>query len=136
MKDFESMLAILLIFGGPVFVIFFVCLFRFLKARMRHKEILAAIEKGVALPEPPPSKPRIPRWITSVAIGIAFIVFSPAFVLVGMGVGSHADTARITVICGTAMPSLICLSIGLFFFIRGILLRKYEKQAQLPKASQ
>lgn len=124
--DLEGILAILLIFGGPILIVFVVCLFRFLKARMRHKEILVAIEKGVVLPEP--SKPRIPTWITNIAIGIAFIVFSPAFVLVGMGAGNQVGCMATTVICGTAMPSLIFFSIGLFFFIRGILLRKHERQ--------
>jgi len=125
--DLEGILAIVLIFGGPILIVFVVCLFRFLKARMRHKEILVAIEKGVALPEP--SKPRIPTWITNVAIGTAFIVFSPAFILVGMGAGHEVGCMKTTVICGTAMPSLVFFSIGLFFFIRGLLLRRYECQA-------
>jgi len=124
--DLEGILAIVLIFGGPILIVFVVCLFRFLKARMRHKQILMAIEKGVTLPEP--SKPRIPTWITNVAIGIAFIVFSPAFVLVGMGAGHEVGCMKTTVICGTAMPSLIFFSIGLFFFIRGLLLGRHERQ--------
>lgn len=127
--DLEGILAIVLIFGGPLLIVFVVCLFRFLKARMRHREILAAIEKGITLPEPESSKPRIPRWITNVAIGAAFIVFSPAFILVGMGAGHEVGCMKTTVLCGTAMPSLIFFSIGLFFFIRGLLLRKHECQA-------
>ncbi len=126
--DLEGILAILLIFGGPILIVFVVCLFRFLKARMRHKQILMAIEKGVTLPELGFSKPRIPTWITNVAIGIAFIVFSPAFVLVGMGAGHEVGCMKTTVICGTAMPSLIFFSIGLFFFIRGLLLGRHERQ--------
>ena len=127
--DLEGILAIVLIFGGPLLIVFVICLFRFLKARMRHREILAAIEKGMTLPEPGFSKPRIPRWITNVAIGTAFIVFSPAFILVGMGAGNEVGgNEKTMVICGTAMPSLIFLSIGLFFFIRGLLLRKHEYQ--------
>ena len=133
--DWEGILAILLIFGGPVLIVFVVCLFRFLKARMQHREILAAIEKGMTLPELPLSKPRIPTWITNVAIGTAFIVFSPAFVLVGMGACNEVGDMKTTVICGTAMPSLIFFSIGLFFFIRGMLLRRHECQTA-QRASQ
>ncbi len=127
--DLEGILAIVLIFGGPLLIVFVVCLFRFLKARMRHREILAAIEKGMTLPpELLSSKPPIPRWITNMAIGTAFIVFSPAFVLVGMGAGHEVGCMKTTVICGTAMPSLIFFSIGLFFFIRGLLLGRHERQ--------
>lgn len=126
--DLEGILAIVLIFGGPILMVFVVCLFRFLKARMRHKQILMAIEKSVTLPEPESSKPRIPTWITNVAIGAAFIVFSPAFILVGMGAGHEVGDMKTTVICGTAMPSLIFFSIGLFFFIRGLLLGRHERQ--------
>jgi len=133
--DWEGMLAILLIFGGPILVVFVVCLFRFLKSRMQHKEILAAIEKGVAIPDLRTAKPLIPRWITNIALGIALIVLSPAFVLHGIGTSGMKglESLKTVLIYNTAFPTLICFSIGLFFLIRGLLLRKHEKDNQPPK---
>jgi hypothetical protein len=119
----EDIFPILAVFGTPVLIIIVVCLFRLMKAHMRHKEVLAAIEKGIALPEPPPSSP---RWITNVAIGAAFIAFSPAFVLIGIGAAQQVGGPESTIVFGgTAFPSLIFLSLGLFFLIRGLLVRKY-----------
>jgi hypothetical protein len=124
----EDVVAVFGVFGMPVLIVFVVCLFRFLKARMRHREILAAIEKGITLPELSSSKPRIPSWITNLAIGIAFIVFSPAFIIVGLGAAGKVGSVKSVVLGGTAMPSLVFLSLGLFFLIRGLLLRKHERQ--------
>ena len=114
-------------FWATALIVFIVCLFRFFRARMRHREILAAIEKGVALPELP-SAHRIPNWITSTAIGIGLIVFSPAFILVGLGASKQVSEMRMTILGGTAFPSLLCFSIGLFFLIRGLLLKKHIRQ--------
>jgi len=124
MEDIKGIVAIIAVFGMPVFIVFFVCWFRYLRARMRHAQILAAIEKGITLPEPP----GFPKWITSAAIGIAFIVFSPAFILVGLGASDQVNEMRTTILSGTAFPSLAFLSIGIFFLIRGLLLRKHERQ--------
>jgi hypothetical protein len=129
----EDVVGIIAVFGMPVLIVFFVCWFRYLKARMRHKEILAAIEKGVTLPEPA-SPPSFPSWITSVAIGIGFIVFSPAFILVGLGAARVVGGKESAVVFGgTAMPTLIFLSIGVFFLVRGLLLRRHMRKTNQPQ---
>jgi hypothetical protein len=117
---------VIVTFGSIILIVFVVALFRFLRARMRHKEVLAAIEKGVAIPDLSTSKPRIPRGITNIALGIALIVLSPAFIF------------QPTLIWGwgSAFPSLVCFSIGLFCLIRGLMLRKHEKDNQPPKAAE
>jgi hypothetical protein len=120
---------------ATVLIILVIYLFRFFRAKMKHKEILAAIEKGLPLPQQV-FTPRIPNWITGIAIGIAFIVFSPAFVLVGLGAAQQVgNDLSAAVFGGTAFPSLIFLSIGLFFLIRGMLLRKHERQISCAKTN-
>jgi len=120
--DWEGVIAIVGIFGMPVLIVFFVCLFRFLKNRMRHREVLAAIEKGIVLPESEVRKAVIPPWITSVAAGVGLLVFSPTFIIKAV-----MESSNIT---GAIGKSLFFLSIGLFFLIRGLLLRKHEKQRE------
>ena len=118
-------------------IVFFVGLFRFLRARMRHKEVLAAIEKGVAVPDLSPAKPRIPRGITNIAFGIALVVLSPAFILHGLAAGriEGMESLAQTIIWGSAFPSLVCFSIGIFCLVRGWMIRKHEKENQPPKAA-
>lgn len=129
---------LIVIFGGIALIVFVVSLFRFLRARMRHKEVLAAIEKGVAVPNLSTAKPRIPRGITNIAFGIALIVLSPAFMLHGLAACriQGMESLAPTLIWGSAFPSLVCFSIGLFCFIRGWMLRKYEKENQPPKTAE
>jgi len=134
----EDIIVPAIVFGSIVLIVFVVALFRFLRARMRHKEVLAAIEKGVAIPDLSTAKPRIPRGITNIALGIALIVLSPAFMLHGLAACSiqGMESLAPTIIWGSAFPSLVCFSIGLFCFIRGLMLRKYEKENQPPKTAE
>ncbi len=136
---------VIVVFGSIFLIVFVVALFRFLRARMRHREVLAAIEKGIPLPELTAaeprilqSKPRIPRGITNIALGIALIVLSPAFMLHGLAAGKMQGMESLapTIIWGSAFPSLVCFSIGLFCFIRGWMLRKHEKENQPPNAAE
>jgi hypothetical protein len=132
----EDILAIIFIFGTPFLIVCLILLFQYLKARMRHKEILAAIEKGVALPELPvsepvsvPVTPRTPRWIGSISLGVGLLVFSCiSIVLWAINYAKHGGMRNEFTI------GSVCLALGLVFLIRGLLLQKYEKQAQLPKA--
>jgi len=133
------------VFGFIFLVVFVVTLFGFLRARMRHKEVLAAIEKGIPLPELTAaeprvlqSRPRMPRWITNVSLGIALIVLSPAFMFHGLAAGrmQGMESLSQTIIWGSAFPSLVCFSIGLFCLIRGWMLRKHEKENQPPKVAE
>ena len=128
----------IMVFGFIFLIVFVVALFRFLRAKMRHKEVLAAIEKGVAIPDLSTAKPRIPRGITNIALGIALIVLSPAFMLHGLAACriQGLESLAPTIIWGSAFPSFVCFSIGLFCLVRGLMLRKYEKENQPPKAAE
>ncbi len=73
--------------GGNVLilsVIFFALLCRYLIARFRHKQILAAIEKGLPLSDLKANKLQAPRWITNLTFGIALLLISPCIIIFGL----------------------------------------------------
>jgi hypothetical protein len=121
----EAIVVQAMLFGSIVLIVFIVGMFLFLRARMRHREIMAAIEKGVSLSELRASefsKPHMPRWIGNMSLGIAFLIVSPVFIVHGLlSVGRSG--------MGNIIPTFICFGIGVCFLIRGLLFRKYEHQA-------
>ncbi len=94
-------------------------LFEHLKKRLEHKQILAAIEKGIPLSElkPPKPQPAGPSWVRYISVGVALIV--AAFVLFLFRDWNPGGIV-IAVLLGT----------GAAWTIRGLLHRKYESKGQ------
>ncbi|MFB0524996.1 MAG: hypothetical protein ACETVZ_05605 [Phycisphaerae bacterium] len=89
----------------------------YLKKRLEHKQIMAAIEKGTPLSELKPPKQNGALWIRSLTIGIALLVFAlPLLVLGRPGPG--------------AILIAVLFGIGVAWIIRGLLHRKYQTQSQ------
>ena len=104
----------------------------FLKKRLEHRQIMAAIEKGTPLSELRPAKPTGPTWIRSVTIGIALLLASLPFLYMFL----ESLIRRGYTNEGGLFPFGILFAIGIAFFIRGLLQRKTEKaQNQLPRAT-
>jgi len=128
----EGIIVFLIFFGmsTPVIII---CLFYYLKKRLEHKQIMAAIEKGI-----PPQQiiktvtPASPRWIKSLTRGTGILLI--AIILLTFGLVSGNCCFGFPFGSTRNLIALILLAIGLNLVIRGLLLRKAEaRQNQASK---
>jgi len=102
-----------------------VVVFRLIVAILRHKEIMAAIEKGVPLTQlRHPIK--MPNWITSTSIGTAALIVSVGIFCFFLK--NQCDTGALLV------ASIFC-GIGVLFLIRGLLLRKVRQNNSTAQQS-
>ena len=92
----------------------------YLKKRLEHKQIMAAIEKGTPLSDfiPPKPKPAGPAWIKYVSAGIALIIIGLGFTF--FHPGENAGHFVFAVLCG----------VGAGLLVRGLLHRKYYLKNQ------
>jgi len=111
----------LLVFIGISSPIIVIGVIYYLKKRLEHKQIMAAIEKGTPLSEiiPPKPKPAGPAWIRYVSIGIALIIIGFAFI-VGPTIEGGFE----------AVIAFVILGVGAAWLIRGLLHRKYYLKNQ------
>ena len=128
----EGIIVFLIFFGmsTPVIII---CLFYYLKKRLEHKQIMAAIEKGI-----PPQQilktvtPANPRWIKSLTRGTGILLI--AIILLTFGLVNGNCCLGLPFGSTRSLIALILLAIGLNLVIRGLLLRKAEaRQNQASK---
>jgi hypothetical protein len=113
-------------------IVLVICLFYYLKKRLDHKQIMAAIEKGTPLsdlrPVKRPAKGTVeqkgPRWIKSIVVGIALIFISLPFLVTFL-----EALIRRGYVDDDLVPFGILFGIGFAFFVRGLLLRKTWRQS-------
>ena len=93
--------------AAPIIIIGF---FYYLKKRLDHKQIIAAIEKGTPLSElrGPKRQPAGPPWIKYVSFGVGMLVIAIGFV-----------------VSGRAWATSVIAGIGACWLTRGLLHRKY-----------
>jgi len=91
----------------------------YLKKRLEHKQIMAAIEKGTPLSEIRPPKENGNLWIKNLTIGIALLI---------MGVGWSTVMDR-----HAMFAAFVVIGVGVAWIIRGILNRKYQLQKQVAQ---
>lgn len=119
-REAFGIMLVLLAASAPIIIIGIVAI---VKKEFEHKQIMAAIQKGIPLSELRPLRQRQngPAWIRRITVGIVLIVIGLAFVVVGVhGVPN-------------LFVGLILCAIGIASVVRGALLRKYEPQT-LPSA--
>jgi hypothetical protein len=115
-------------------IVLVICLFYYLKKRLDHKQIMAAIEKGTPLTElqcvKQPARRaerKGPRWVKSIVVGIALIIISLPFLVMFFEPlfceGRVDDDSLI--------PFGVFFGIGFALFIRGLLLRKLWRQSPI-----
>ena len=121
MEEILGGLTVLIILLGCSSPIIVVGVVYYLKKKLEHKQIMAAIEKGTPLSElrPPKQKQNGALWIRSLTFGIALIIIGLAFLVAGPG-GDSIALFIAFVLCG----------VGLAWLIRGLLYRKYQPQGQ------
>jgi len=100
----------------------------YLKKRLDHRQIMAAIEKGIPLSEIIPTKPQLigPAWIRYVSAGVAMVI-------IGLGLISCGGLGDPEVVV-----AFVVFGVGTGWLIRGMLNRKYYLQnkaaEETPKA--
>lgn len=108
----------LIVFIGISSPIIVVGVIYYLKKRLEHKQIMAAIEKGTPLSEiiPPKPKPTGPAWIKYLAVGIALLIISLGFLVSGEF---------------KIVAAFVLGGIGAGWLVRGLLHRKYYLKNEL-----
>ena len=122
METIVQGLEVFIIFMGISSPIIIIGIVYYLKKRLEHKQIMAAIEKGTPLSEimPPKPKPAGPAWIKYVSTGIALIIIGLGFIFLKPMHTSQVGAFIFVVLCG----------IGAALLIRGLLHRKYYLKEQ------
>jgi len=111
-------LGVFIIFLGISSPVIVVCVVYYLKKRLEHRQIMAAIEKGTPLSELRPPKQNGALWIRSLTFGITLLIIGLGWGFVGPG-GT-----------GNILLTIVLVGIGLAWLIRGLLYRKYQPQSQ------
>ena len=121
MDDIVTGIQVLIILVGVTSPIVVVGVVYYLKKRLEHKQIMAAIEKGMPLSELLPPKPQLagPGWIRYVSFGIALVIMSLGFLLIPFGIVNS----------GTIV-AFVLLGVGVSWLVRGLLHRKYYLKGQ------
>ena len=117
MDDIVTGIQVLIILLGVTSPIIVVGVVYYLKKRLEHKQIMAAIEKGTPLSEllPPKSQLAGPGWIRYVSIGIMLLIISLGFLL-----GGSTET----------ISAFALIGVGAGWLVRGLLHRKYHLKSQ------
>ena len=118
-------LTVLIIFLGLSSPIIIIGLIYYLKKRLEHKQIIAAIEKGTSLSQLRPVKPTGPLWIKNLTAGIALLIVAAGIVCIQLATGYDYGQSF-----GIYFLALILFAFGISRLIRGLLQRKAEKQPQ------
>ena len=120
---------VLIIFIGLSSPILIICLYYYFKKLLEHKQIMAAIEKGIPLPELKVAKPAGPAWIKNLTAGITLLIIAGGIICVKL-IGHHEsclfddwDSARSSIII-----VIILFAFGISRLVRGLLQRNAEKQ--------
>jgi len=110
--------------GGNMMIILVVALIvllRLLVGYMQHKQVMAAIEKGIPLSDFKRHTWKSPNWITSISIGVGMLIIAVG--LFCMFWKHPCDT-------GAFLAAFIFCGIGAFFVIWGLFQRKTQRRIQ------
>jgi hypothetical protein len=121
MDEIVTGMMVLLIMIGVSSPIVVIVVIHYLKKRLEHKQIMAAIEKGTPLSELLPPKPQLagPGWIRYVSLGIALVIVSLGCMLVPFGIVNSWTIVAFGLLGG-----------GAGWLVRGLLHRKYHLKDQ------
>lgn len=126
-KNIADGITVILVFLGLSAPIIIIGLIYYLKKRLEHKQIMAAIEKGTPLSELKPAKPTGPLWIKNLTSGIALLILAAGFACIPLLGYSYDDGPPPFVFFVVAV---VFFAIGISRLIRGLLQRKTQQQIQ------
>lgn len=110
-----------------------ICILVYMKKRLEHKQILAAIEKGISpkdLNLQIPKQLQPPRWVKRISAGVAMIVFSIFLMTLDPWL---FDLVGFDIFHFNVLPAAF-FAIGVYLIISGILQRSAWKQLQTKDA--
>lgn len=114
-SDFIVFVFVFLVVAMVIFAVLY-------KIRLEHKQIMAAIDKGMPLSDLKPAKSDLkpvkqkgPAWIRNLTAGIALLIIAIGFAY--MAWQNQYDT-------GAVLAGFIFCGLGVCFLVRGLLLRK------------
>ncbi len=113
-----------IVFVFIFWVVVLVCALTYFYLQLKHKEIMAAIDKGVPLSGLRPPKPVGPAGIKSLTGGIALLIIS--LPLLFESFQSFFQGGSIST--RTLFIGGLFFGLGTASFVRGLLLRKYQKE--------
>jgi hypothetical protein len=124
MNDIRHGIEVFVILLGVSSPIMVVGVIYYLKKRFEHRQIMAAIEKGLPLSQiiPPRPQPSGPVWIRYVTTGVALSI-------IGLGViwcGGFESNPEVVV-------AFAVLGVGAGWLTKGLLHRKYYLKTQLDR---
>ncbi len=132
MNDFSHIVGdgieVFLIFLGMASPILIIGIFYYLKKRLEHKQIMAAIEKGVPFPNIKPPKQLGPGSIKNITAGIAMLIIAVALAYFMYVVHRYQYNHSV----GHFLIVVILFAFGIARVIRGLLQRNVEKKIQIP----
>ena len=109
--------AMLLVLVGLACTVIVIGAAYYMKKRLEHKQIMAAVEKGAVLSELMSARQRSPLWIRSLSFGVATLI-----VAFGLVMSPRPGTIMAFLLAGA----------GAAWIVRGLLLRRDYLQ---PKAT-
>jgi len=131
MDEFVEMIGasiiLLAIFGGLAspLIALIVGLFYYLKKRLEHAQVMAAIEKGTPFPIKPPQIG--PAWIKNLTAGIALLIIAAGIVCLRLA-RIHGGGSDYNQTIGYFAVALVFFAVGISRLIRGLLQRKIMNQ--------
>ena len=127
-------LEVFFIFLGMSTPILIISLVYYLKKRLEHKQIMAAIEKGIPFPDLKLKlpKPKGSTWIKNFTAGITLLILAAGFLCFGLFRNHHNGFHHFGFRSSNLVLPLILFAVGISRLIRGLLQRKSEKTPPHP----
>lgn len=119
---YEEVIIVSIVFTSIIALAIVIGVVIYFAKRLEHKQILAAIEKGIPPSElrAPKPKPADSQWIKYLTHGIVILAVACAFVLSGLPGPRGPMIFVAAILCG----------VGIAWMIRGLFYRKYQHQIQ------
>ena len=121
-------IVVFLIFLGMATPVLVIGLFYYLKKRLEHKQIMAAIEKGLPFSNIKPPRHISPDWIKNFTAGIAMLIIAATFAYFMYIVRRYEYDHSV----GHFLIVVILFAFGIARTIRGLLQRNAEKKIPTP----
>lgn len=123
------LLAIFVGIASPIIVLV-ISIFYYLKKRLEHRQIMAAIEKGLVPSQLHITKPIGPAWIKNITSGIALLIITTGLVCLTLVFQTNYQEDYFV----RFLIAIVLFALGISRLIRGLLQRNtYKAQIQSPR---